>query len=78
MRACLVRLSEWMINQMLESRCDYDDDDDDCQLVDRPNIHGKAMLVAHTGPVSLPNDKQRRKKTRMYSPAFVLSAELVS
>ena len=34
--------------------CFYDDDDDDCHFVER---HGKALLVAHAGAVSLPDDK---------------------
>ena len=37
-----------------------DDDDDDCQLVEHSSIHGKAMLVAYTGAVSLPDDEQRK------------------
>ena len=34
-----------------------DDDDDDCQRVERPNIHVKVLLVAHNGAVSLPDDQ---------------------
>ena len=41
-----------------------DDDDNDCQFVDCPNIHEKAMLVAHTGAVSLPDDKQQKNTDR--------------
>ena len=48
---------------------DGDDDDDDCQFVERPNIHGKAIPVAHTGVVFLPDDRQikhrQKKKTKM-------------
>ena len=39
-------------------------DDDDCQFVEHPNIHGKAMLVAHTGEVSLPDDKQQKTQRK--------------
>ena len=31
---------------------------------DTPNIHGKAMLVARTGAVFLPNDKHTEERTR--------------
>ena len=39
-------------------------DGDDCQSVDHlADIHGKAMLVAYTGAVSLPVDKQWKTHT---------------
>ena len=38
-------------------------DDDDCQFIERSNILGKAVLVAHTRAVSLPDDKQRKTQT---------------
>ena len=39
------------------------DDDDDCQLVEHLNILRKAMLVMHTGTVSLPDGKQWKTQT---------------
>ena len=37
-----------------------DNEVDDCQFAERPNIHGKAMLVALARTISLPDDKQRK------------------
>ena len=42
---------------------DHDDDNYDCRFVERPNIHGKAMPVALTGEVSLP-DKYTKHRQR--------------
>ena len=39
---------------------DDDDDFDDCQFVEHLNIHGKALLVAHTLTVSFPDDKEQK------------------
>ena len=38
--------------------------DDDCPFVEQSNVHGRAMLVAHTGAVSLPGDKQWKTQTK--------------
>ena len=42
---------------------DGDDDDDDCQFVERSKRYGKAMLEAHAGAVSSPNDKHTHTYT---------------
>ena len=55
---------------------DDDDDDDDCQFVKRPNIHGKAMLIAHTGVVSLP-DEQRKTNTEKKSDRWKMVQSLM-
>ena len=45
-------------------RDNHDGDDDDCQFLEHSNTHGKAMLMAHTGVVSLPDDKQEHKQRK--------------
>ena len=55
---------------------DDDDDDDDCQFVKRPNIHGKAMLIVHTGVVSLP-DEQRKTNTEKKSDRWKMVQSLM-
>ena len=44
-------LNEWR-KEMAMSSCD------DCPFVEHPYIHGKAMLIGHTGAVSWPDNKQ--------------------
>ena len=50
---------------------DDNDDDDECQFVECSNIHGNAMLVAHTGAVSLPDDKQRKTQTEKKTTRWI-------
>ena len=56
---------------------DDDDDDDDCQFVEHPNIHGKAMLMAHSGAVMFqfpgPNQDSGSNKSKQNGQAIIMS-----
>ena len=56
---------------------DNDDNDDDCQFVQHQNIHGKAMLVAHAGAVSLPDDKQWKTQTEKKMKGWMMVQSLL-
>ena len=56
---------------------DDGDVDDDHQSVECQHIHGKAMLVVHTGAVSLPNDKQRGIRTEKKTKRWLMMQSLV-
>ena len=43
---------------------DNDDDDHDCKFVKHPNIHGKPMLVAHAGAVSLMDENRKHGQSK--------------
>ena len=69
---------------------DHDDDNYDCRFVERPNIHGKAMPVALTGEVSLPDKYTKHRQREGWwcshwfensltaSPASALSFQYIS